>query len=146
VTAGKGVDYLTPRLGDLFRWIGGAQVSVGRGVSLQADHTHSRLSLNGTSIFTADLFQSKVIYQFSNRSLVRGIIQYRAVDRNPALNPASIPAEDRGLFGQFLFSYKVNPQTVLFLGYSDNAAGSESHDLTRIGRTFFTKVGYAWRP
>jgi len=27
------------------------------------------------------------------------------------------------VFTQFLFSYKINPQTVLFLGYSDNALG-----------------------
>ncbi len=53
---------------------------------------------------------------------------------------------DDGLFNQFLFSYKVNPQTVVFLGYSDNQAGTQSFDLTRADRTFFAKVGYALRP
>jgi hypothetical protein len=45
-----------------------------------------------------------------------------------------------------LFSYKVNPQTVAFLGYSDNAQGTGSLALTRADRTFFVKLGYAWVP
>jgi len=51
-------------------------------------------------------------------------------------------AED--LFTQLLFSYKLNPQTVLFVGYSDNSAAFDQVDLTRADRTFFVKVGYAW--
>lgn len=45
-----------------------------------------------------------------------------------------------------LFSYKLNPQTVAFLGYSDTRLGTEIVDLTQQGRTFFIKVGYALRP
>ena len=48
------------------------------------------------------------------------------------------------LFTQLLFSYKLNPQTVVFIGYSDTALGFEDLSLTRIGRTFFVKLGYAW--
>jgi len=44
------------------------------------------------------------------------------------------------------FSYKLNPQTVLFAGYSDNLFGDERVDLTRNDRTFFLKLGYAWVP
>jgi hypothetical protein len=59
--------------------------------------------------------------------------------------------ETRSLFTQLLFSYKVNPQTVVFLGYSDNRQGFLTPeltrtDLTRSDRTFFLKLGYAWRP
>ena len=48
------------------------------------------------------------------------------------------------LFGQFLFSYKVNPRTVLFVGYSDNSLADQNVGLTRTNRTVFVKVGYAW--
>ena len=47
---------------------------------------------------------------------------------------------------QYLFSYKLNPQTVFLMGYSDNASASEAIDLTRPDRTFFMKIGYAWVP
>jgi hypothetical protein len=87
-----------------------------------------------------------VFYQFNMRTFVRAIVQYRSVDRNLAKYAAPVNSFDEGLFGQFLFSYKVNPQTVFFLGYSENDAGSQAFDLTRVNRTFFAKVGYAWRP
>jgi hypothetical protein len=46
-------------------------------------------------------------------------------------------------FAQLLFSYKVNPRTVLFLGYSGNHLGNQDFGLTQSDRTFFTKIGYA---
>jgi hypothetical protein len=42
-----------------------------------------------------------------------------------------------------MFSYKVNPQTVLFLGYSDDHFGSLHTPLTQANHTFFLKIGYA---
>jgi len=54
-----------------------------------------------------------------------------------------VDANSRGLFTQLLFSYKINPQTVLFLGYSDNSLGARGIDLVRADRTFVLKIGYA---
>jgi hypothetical protein len=61
-----------------------------------------------------------------------------------------VDPRSRGVFTQFLFSYKLNPRTVLFLGYSDNSMGGEFFgldrvDITRVNRTFFLKIGYAWQ-
>jgi hypothetical protein len=50
----------------------------------------------------------------------------------------------RALFGQLLLSYKVNPQTVVYLGYSGNHAGSRVRGLRPEDRTIFMKLGYAW--
>jgi len=46
---------------------------------------------------------------------------------------------------ELLFSCKINPQTLLFLGYSDNRFGWMGMDLRQNDRTFFIKVSYAWR-
>jgi len=43
-----------------------------------------------------------------------------------------------------LFSCKANPQTVFFLGYSDNSQGSQGYPLTQSDRAIFARVGYAW--
>ena len=56
------------------------------------------------------------------------------------------------MFSQILFSYKINPQTVFFLGYSDNyrnrnyldERGELDDSLTQTNWTLFTKIGYAW--
>jgi hypothetical protein len=75
---------------------------------------------------------------------VRAILQYLDVDRDTELYRYPVQPETNRLFTQFLFSYKINPQTVLFLGYSDNYMGLRSIDLTQTDRTFFVKIGYAF--
>jgi hypothetical protein len=48
------------------------------------------------------------------------------------------------LSSQVLLSYKLNPQTVFFLGYSDDHEEDQDTDLTQSGRTLFAKIEYAW--
>ena len=67
-------------------------------------------------------------------------------DWNTGLYTDGREARFEQLFGQLLFSYKVNPRTVVFVGYSDNGYGASSYDLTRADRTLFAKIGYAWVP
>jgi hypothetical protein len=43
-----------------------------------------------------------------------------------------------------LFSYKLNPQTVVFVGVSENRLGLPGMSLTETDRTYFVKLGYAW--
>ena len=48
---------------------------------------------------------------------------------------------------QLLYSYKLNPQTLFYLGYSD--AGFQNDSLNTIetsNRTVFAKFSYAWLP
>ncbi len=84
------------------------------------------------------------MYNFNVRTFVRGIFQRLDVERDPDLYVSEVESEDETLFTQLLFSYKLNPRTVLFLGYSDNQRGVEDVSLTRTDRTFFFKIGYAW--
>ena len=109
-------------------------------------HSYQRLKVEGGELFTANLSQLKLVYQWNIRTFVRLITQYTAIDRNPALYTFPVDSKSDNLFTQALFSYKVNPQTVLFAGYSDTSFADESIDLTRESRTFFIKVGYAWVP
>ncbi len=75
---------------------------------------------------------------------VRTIMQYRDIVRDPSLYTFPVNAKDEDLFTELLYSYKINPQTVAFVGYSDGRVGTETFDLTRANRTFFVKLGYAW--
>ena len=143
---GDAVDYTNQRLANEFRIAPSANISIGRGLSFEISDDFQRLSDAGTEIFRANLLQSKVIYQVSTRTMLRAIVQYRDITRNPAEYSAPVNEQDQNLFGQFLFSYKVNPQTVVFLGYSENNGATQDFDLTRRNRTLFAKVGYAWRP
>jgi hypothetical protein len=45
-----------------------------------------------------------------------------------------------------LFAYKVNWQTVFYLGYGDDQAFTDvTNDYEHNGRQIFAKVSYAWQ-
>jgi hypothetical protein len=116
-------------------------------VSLQLSYTLDQLSVDGGRLYRANLGQLKAIYHINVRTFVRAILQYTDISRDPELYLYSVPPRTRRFFSQYLFSYKLNPQTVLFAGYSDNsndAGGSQGLDLQRQNRTLFVKIGYAW--
>jgi len=141
---GDSVDYANAREADQVALTAGTEIGLGKHVNLNLSHVLERLSFKGKEVYTANLPQLRLIYNFSVRMFVRAILQYLHVDRDPELYIYPMPPQTRTFFTQFLFSYKLNPQTVLFLGYSDNYLGMQGIDLTQTDRTFFVKIGYAW--
>ena len=96
-------------------------------------------------LFTANLTDARLSYQFNNRSFVRWAVIYRDIERNPNNYIDDVTAHYKGFSTQLLYSYKVNPQTVFFAGYSDN--GYQDDDLSKIEKTdrsVFMKMSYAW--
>jgi hypothetical protein len=141
---GKAIDYNNGRPGEMLRLGPWLELGLGRHINLNFSHARERLESDGLRTYTADLSQVRLIYNFSVRAFVRAIVQYRYIDRVPERYAYPVDSLTKGLFTQFLFSYKINPQTVLFIGYSDNSLGQQGVDITRINRTFFLKLGYAW--
>ena len=149
--AGQGIDYANTRLAHILSIGPYGSFSLLGHLNTVLSHAYERLSLGGQTIYTANLSQAKLVWNFSVRSFVRAILQYQDLEQNPAMSAAAVDTDTRGLFTQFLFSYKLNPRTVLFLGYSDNALGGVFDSglgpgrigLTRTDRTFFLKIGYA---
>lgn len=84
------------------------------------------------------------MFHLGVRTFVRAILQYTDISRDAEAYTFPVPGRTRRFFAQYLFSYKLNPQTVLFAGYSDNADAARGVDLRRTDRTFFLKLGYAW--
>lgn len=144
--AGGAVDFANNRKAFSVELEPSAQVSIGRPITLNLSHIFERLSFEGGRIFTANLFQAQMSYHFDVRTFVRVIVQYEDVSRNPDAYTFPVESHDRNLFTQFLFSYKLNPQTVAFVGYSNNRVGTANISLRQTSRTFFVKLGYAWRP
>jgi hypothetical protein len=143
-TLGGAIDFANSRKADQTRVNGGISFNVARGLEGSADYTWQRLDVTGGTLFTARLTQVRALYHLNLRTYVRAIFQYTDVDRATSLYLSPVAASAQRAFTQLLFSYKLNPQTVLLLGYSDNAQGSVNYDLTRSDRTVFVKVGYAW--
>jgi hypothetical protein len=143
-SVGDRVDFANTREGDRV-WLEPKVLwNLGRHLKLEIDHTYEHLDEEGGRLFTANLSQLKAIYQFDIRTFVRVILQYTDVRRNADLYVDEVEPESRDLFTQLLLGYKINPQTVFFVGYSDTRLGDERVDLKQQNRTVFVKLGYAW--
>lgn len=142
---GRVLDFDNTQQGQALTLVPLVEYRLGRHVTLRADHTFKRFNVEGQRLFTAHMTRLKGIVQISKRCLIRGIAQYQDISRSVGLykDPDAEP-ETTWLTTQALFSYKINPQTMLFIGYSDFHLGDVDHNLTQTDRTFFAKLGYAW--
>ncbi len=140
---GDTVDFANTRQAEELRLAPGVRFDLGRHLRLNLDHSYQTLDVDAGRLFTANLSELRATYQFNVRAFVRLITQYLQVDRQAELFASQVEPETKQLFNQLLFSYKINPQTVLFLGYSDHFLGDQRLELEQTDRTLFLKLGYA---
>jgi hypothetical protein len=141
---GEAVDYQNNRPADLLLLNPSAELKLGSHLNARINHLFQRLDVDGGRLFEANLSQLRLVYNFNVRMFVRGIFQYLDLEQDPDLFTFPVDPKTETLFTQLLFSYKLNPQTVLFLGYSDDRLGLQGISLDQTSRTFFFKVGYAF--
>ena len=92
-----------------------------------------------TEEFDVKIWRAFSTYQFTDRLLVRNIIEYNSFDRTFGLN--------------LLFTYRVNAGTVFYVGYDDRLEEGfrideeifPTRDFERTRRAFFTKFQYLFR-
>ena len=96
-------------------------------------------------LFTARIERVRANYTFTARSFVRLIGQYVSTDRDPSLYLSSTTAHDGEFTGTALFAYKLNWQSVMFVGYGDNRELNDLRQLQKSGRQVFVKLSYAFQ-
>ena len=115
----------------------------GRHIWSSLDYIFERFNVDAGRLYTANIIDFKLIYNFSRRAFLRTILQYYHYKYNTENYSFPIDPEFKHLFTQVLFSYKINPRTMLFLGYSDDHYGFRTVPLKQNNRTIFLKIGYA---
>ena len=153
---GDGIDYANNRPGRQLYLEPGLTWNIGPHLYLQLDDAWERFDEVGGRLYWANQANARFIYQFDVRTFVRLVVQWTAVDRNLDLygpfddegeDEDDLPlARERRLLGQFLFAFKLNPQTVLFAGFDGRSFESEAASRHLAGRSIFVKLGYDWRP
>lgn len=144
LNAGSQIDFANTRPATRVRVAPSVRFKATRHLELRLSDQNERLYVDDGRLYTADVAEFRAIYQFNVRMFVRAIVQYTDVERDPSLYKFAVDAHSQRLFPQLLFSYKVNPQTVLFVGYSSTRLANDTFDVTEADRTLFVKVGYAW--
>jgi hypothetical protein len=144
---------------DLF----GARVGRGGSLTLSAivrPTDHVDLQLNGAldwldverpsppgraRLFTARVQRLRATYNFSSRAFLRLIGQYVSTRRDPGLYPIVVADRSGDFSGSALFSYRLNWQTALFVGYGDERTLDARADLAQTDRQVFVKLSYSFQ-
>ncbi len=142
--AGGQVDYVNTRDGDKVNLDGGLNYRFGKHLQFEGMYTYEDMKVDEGWLYEANIGQLLVAWHFSARTFVRAIVQHVAYDFNVALYTDNRDPEYRELFSQFLFSYMLNPRTVIFVGYTQESLGNQDYGFAGAARSVFVKIGYAW--
>ena len=90
-------------------------------------------------VFDVKIFRTETTYQFTNRLLIRNIMEYNTFDRT--------------LDANLLVTYRVNSGTVFYVGYDDHYEQGDridpllfpTNEFRQTNRAFFTKFSYLFR-
>lgn len=148
---GKQIDFANTRLGDVLDIEPFIDWDVNEHLNVNFRYNYSQLDVSDDRIYTAHQTDVRVGYQFDMRSILKFVVQYTDIERDPDLyvydDIEDRPEKNESYFStQLIYSYKINPQTLFFIGYSDG--GYQDDDLERLERdqrTIFTKFSYAWQ-
>ena len=116
------------------------------------------LNVTDDRLFTAQVERMRATYTFNPRMFVRAIVQNERTNRDLALYgcppptpevpepPCDFTQHSGALATQLLFAYKLNWQTVFYVGGGnlDEVTGQEG-DFLPSNRQFFAKVSYAFQ-
>lgn len=120
--------------------------NVGRGIALDWDVIRQRMRRDGGTAFTATVVNAGGSWQFDPRQRLRLTLQGSEVERNPALYVDAVNETARDWAGQMVYSYKVNPRTVVYAGASYGAfMDDENPNLFGNTRNVFVKLTYGFQ-
>ncbi|OCQ19853.1 hypothetical protein A7985_18285 [Pseudoalteromonas luteoviolacea] len=145
LNTGNRVDLANNRLGQRYLIKPTLNFNLGRHFEVKMRHTYEKFEHQGDNVYTANLSDVRFTYQFGINSYIRLAVINLDIDRNQLKYKDDVDSKYKKLSTQLLYSYKLNPETVLFVGYSDS--GYQDDDLTSItkdNKTFFAKFSYAW--
>ncbi len=146
---GDEIDFSNNRLGSktvirpVINW------NVDEHLELKIRHTFKALDADDDNVFIARLTDFRATYQFGVKSFIRMSIIYNNTNRNPHNYPLSDPSditpESKDISSELLYAYKINPQTVFYLGYSEHRDSEQGFsELEQDQRSVFMKFSYAW--
>jgi len=143
---GDEVDFANNRLGRGATINANAQLRPSDHLALSLTSSVRWLNVDGDRLFTSQVERLRATYTFNARMFVRAIVQNTRTNRDRALYTYETTQHEGDLGSQLLFAYKLNWQTVFYVGYSDlqEVVGDEG-DFEPSSRQFFAKVSYAFQ-
>ena len=97
-------------------------------------------------LFTEQIERIRATYTFNSKMFLRTIVQNRRRNRAQSLYTFDVDQHGGSLASQILFAYKINWQTLLYVGYGDlRGITAEEARFEPLNRSAFFKVSYAFQ-
>jgi hypothetical protein len=142
---GDSIDYANSRQADSVEFAFWVQYKPSDHLTMSTDFAFNELEYRGSRIFTAWINDFRATYQFNLKHRLQLTLQYQFLDRNPAMYTSVVGQTDNDLASRLVYSYKINPRTVFYAGYSDHAIETDQiGSLTSTDRTAFIKFSYGF--
>ncbi len=149
-TNGQEIDFANARPGTGSTVNASAILNPTNHLNLMLNQVQSWVNVGDAAGVSRQLFIARVsrvrgTYTFTSRMFVRATAQYVSTSRDTGLYLFHTSAKSGTLTGQVLVSYKLNWQSVLFVGYGDDRMLSTEDRFEKVDRQFFVKVSYAFQ-
>lgn len=141
---GDGVDYENERKGKLLKIKAQTDYRFSKRIFFDFSGEHQNFNLERGNLFKATYLYLKILYHFSNSIFLRAILQDGKVLRNKDLYLVEVPEKDNFKLLQFLFTVKLNPFSLFYLGFSTRGLEIEPYSMQTMNRTYFMKLSYSF--
>jgi hypothetical protein len=147
---GQEIDFSNSRLGRGSTINMNARFYVNDHLDLLVLQNQRRLHVDDAVGVRRSLFLSRVsrvrgTYMFTSTLFARLIAQYVSISREPGLYLSPVSRRSGTFSTSALLAYKINWQSVLFIGYGDDRELSIQENFERSGQQFFVKMSYAFQ-
>lgn len=151
---GDSIDFENTRLGESFRISPEVSWQINQHSLVSLDYSQLSFDVTAGELFSAAITNFRWSYLFNERSSIRLTLQQVDIKRDPHLYDSFLnndisddeEAISKSLATQLLYTYRVNPQTLFFAGYSDEGFQDDSlSSIRKTSKTLFMKFSYAWQ-
>ncbi|WP_394130936.1 DUF5916 domain-containing protein [Shewanella maritima] len=146
INYGDEIDFANNQLGTKTMFNPEVEWKITESIVLDISHRYQTLDVDDGRLFTANLSDIRLNWQLSLQSFIRLTSVYTHIERDPSLYLyQQRDAKYQNLGNEILYGYKLNPQSVFYLGYSDAYLANDDIDsLNQDEKTYFMKLSYAW--
>lgn len=139
-TWGDDIDFSSSRAADVETLVSVFDYQLSSSTNTELEYISETLDTDLGRVYQVKLANLRLAYQLDEKSFFRLTLQSRNTDL------ANAESDFELLASQLIYSYKVNPFTLVYFGYSDKyLTDINSFDLEKTDKTLFFKFSYAWQ-
>jgi len=137
------IDYANNRKGEKIQLLPIIQWDVNEAVNIRLGHTYEKMKAANEHLYTANLTDVRVNYQFNSDSKVRLSLIHNNVVFNPSNYTFNVDKKSKSLGSQLVYSYRFDALSAFYFGLSSNAIDNDAtQGLTTNQKSVFLKLSH----